>query len=61
MTLKLADALIKANKDFDLLVVPNADHAVVFHPYVVRRKWDYFVRNLLGATPPENYQVGAAK
>ena len=58
MTLKLADALIKANKDFDLLVVPNADHAVSLHPYVIRRKWDYFVHNLLGAEPPAEYQIG---
>lgn len=61
MTLKLADALIKANKDFDLMIVPNADHAVTLHPYVIRRKWDYFVRNLLGAEPPNEYEVGFGK
>ena len=27
----------------------------------VRRRWDYFVTHLLGATPPENYEIGAAK
>jgi dipeptidyl-peptidase-4 len=61
LTLKLADALIKANKDFDLLIVPNADHGVTLNPYVIRRKWDYFVRNLAGATPPLEYKIGAAK
>jgi dipeptidyl-peptidase-4 len=58
LTLKLVDALIKANKNFDLLVVPNADHGAVLTPYAIRRKWDYFVRNLLDAAPPEDYQVG---
>ena len=43
------------------MIVPNADHAVTLHPYVIRRKWDYFVRNLLGAEPPNEYEVGVGK
>lgn len=59
-TLRLADALIKANKDFDLLIIPNADHTAFFtSPYLIRRKWDYFVRHLMGAEPPVNYLISS--
>jgi len=52
-TMRLVDALIKENKDFDLLIVPNAEHAILVHTaYWIRRRWDYFVRHLLGETPP---------
>jgi dipeptidyl-peptidase-4 len=57
LTLKLADALIKANKDFDLLYMPNEGHGAALSPYAVRREWDYFVRNLLGAEPPADYDL----
>ena len=56
-TLQLANALIEANKDFDLLIVPNRFHGVNV-PYVVRRRWDFFVRHLLGVEPPEGYRIG---
>jgi dipeptidyl aminopeptidase/acylaminoacyl peptidase len=59
LTLKLVDALVKANKDFDLLILPNEGHGASLSPYAVRRKWDYFVRNLLGAEPPAQYKIGA--
>jgi dipeptidyl-peptidase-4 len=58
VTMQLVDALIKANKDFDLLLVPNAGHEVDRHTYVIRRRWDYFVRHLLGAEPPHDYRIG---
>jgi dienelactone hydrolase len=51
-TLLVVDALIKANKDFDLIILPNRGHGFGNEPYMVRRRWDYFVRNLLGAEPP---------
>ena len=50
-TMRLADALIKANKDFELLVVPNANHGMG-GAYGQRRMRDFFVRNLLGAESP---------
>ena len=50
-TLRLADALIKANKDFDLLVIPGGDHGMG-GAYGDRRMRDFFVRNLLGTEPP---------
>ena len=51
-TLLVVDALIKANKDFDLIIFPNRGHGFGSEPYMVRRRWDYFVRHLLGAEPP---------
>lgn len=49
-TLRIADALIRADVDFDLLIVPNADHGVARHPYAARRTHDFFLRHL---PPPE--------
>ncbi len=51
-TLRLADALIKAGKDFDLIVVPGAGHGMG-GAYGTRRMHDYFVRHLLGQEPPD--------
>jgi dipeptidyl aminopeptidase/acylaminoacyl peptidase len=60
-TLLVVDALIKANKDFDLLIIPNARHGYgVDSDYMMRRRWDYFVRWLLGTEPPKEYDIGAA-
>ena len=56
-TLLLVDALIKANKDFDLLLLPNRAHGFGNEPYMIRRRWDYFVRYLLGAEPPVAYEL----
>ncbi|TFG88809.1 MAG: S9 family peptidase, partial [Gemmatimonadales bacterium] len=56
-TLLLVDALIRANKDFDLLLLPNRRHGFGNEPYMIRRRWDYFVRNLLGAEPPAGYEL----
>ncbi|MBZ5559687.1 MAG: S9 family peptidase [Acidobacteriia bacterium] len=58
-TLLVVDALIKANKDFDLIMLPNRGHGFGNEPYMVRRRWDYFVKNLLGAEPPAEYQMHA--
>ncbi len=57
-TLLVVDALIKANKDFDLLMIPNANHDYAdAKPYVRRRRWDYFVRWLADGTPPADYTM----
>ena len=58
-TLLVVNELIKANKDFDLILLPNRTHGFGNEPYMVRRRWDYFVKNLLGAEPPKEYQLGA--
>ena len=57
-TLVVVDALIAANKDFDLLMLPNRRHGFGNEPYMMRRRWDYFVRHLLGAEPPREYEFG---
>jgi dipeptidyl aminopeptidase/acylaminoacyl peptidase len=58
-TLRFADALIKAGKDFDLLVVPNGGHgAGNARAYVQRRLQDFFVRHLQGIEPPDRNGVG---
>ena len=57
-TYLVVDALIKANKDFDLLLLPSQRHGFgADGPYLMRRRWDYFVRHLLGAEPPKNLQA----
>ncbi|MGH7620211.1 MAG: DPP IV N-terminal domain-containing protein, partial [Gemmatimonadaceae bacterium] len=56
-TLILVDSLIKYNKDFDLLMLPNRNHGFGGEDYMVRRRWDYFVKNLMGAEPPHEYQM----
>jgi len=57
-TLLVVDRLIAANKDFDLIMLPNRSHGFGNEPYMMRRRWDYFVRHLLGAEPPEGYEIG---
>ena len=42
---------MKADKDFDLLVMPGADHGSAESPYGIRRRRDFFVRHLLGVEP----------
>lgn len=57
-TYLVVDALVKANKDFDLVIFPNARHGYgVDTYYMMRRRWDYFVKNLLGAEPPKEYKL----
>jgi dipeptidyl-peptidase 4 len=56
-TLLVVNELIKANKDFDLLLLPNRNHGFGSEPYMIRRRWDYFVRYLLGAEPPKEFQL----
>jgi dipeptidyl aminopeptidase/acylaminoacyl peptidase len=50
-TMQLANALIKADKDFELLVMTGSGHGSAESAYGNRRRMDFFVRHLLGATP----------
>jgi dipeptidyl-peptidase-4 len=59
-TLLVADALIKANKEFDMLLIPNSPHGYIPANYVMRRRWDYFVKYLLDAEPPRDYVIPSA-
>ena len=57
-TLMLVSKLMDANKDFDLLMFPNSGHGFRQGDYWMRRRWDYFVKNLIGAEPPKEYTFG---
>lgn len=53
LTLRLADRLVAAGKDFGLLILPGAEHARLDGPAYVRgRYWDFLVRELMGSRPP---------
>jgi len=52
---RLVQALMDANKDFDLLLYPRAAHQLP--SYGLRRNWDYFVRHLAGLEPPAEFTV----
>ena len=56
-TLQVVNALIKANKNFDLLIYPGEDHNAgrggQYADYGERKRFDFFVRHLLGQSPPE--------
>lgn len=50
-TMQVINALVKADRDFDLLIIPGAGHGAAETPYGQRRRMDYFVRHLLGVEP----------
>ena len=52
-TFKLAEALVKADKEFDLLIFPSQHHGYTgkFADYFTKKRWNYFVENLLGKKP----------
>lgn len=50
-TLQVVDALIAADKDFELLVMPSEGHGAAESAYGARRRQDFFVRKLLGRKP----------
>jgi dipeptidyl aminopeptidase/acylaminoacyl peptidase len=52
-TLLVVQALIEAEKDFDLLLLPDARHGFGNRRYFMKRRWDYFVRHLKGVEPPD--------
>ena len=54
-TFLLVDALKNANKDFDMLCLPNVQHQVC--AYAQRREWDYFVAHLQGGKPPKQFKL----
>ncbi len=54
-TFLLIEALQAANKDFDMLILPNDGYPVC--SYGIRRGWDYFVKHLLGVEPPLEFEL----
>lgn len=55
-TFLVVQALIEAEKDFDLLVFPEARHGFGNSRYFMKRRWDYFVEHLIGIDPPANFR-----
>ncbi|MDA7500147.1 S9 family peptidase, partial [bacterium] len=54
-TLQLVDALVKAEKDFDFMMIPGAGHGVGDSlPYLIKKREDFFVRHLYGLVPRRN-------
>ncbi|HJD77365.1 MAG TPA: S9 family peptidase [Bacteroides reticulotermitis] len=51
-TMQLVNALIKANKDFELVVIPGAHHTMG-EDFGERKRYDFFVRHLMGGSPPK--------
>ena len=61
-TFLVVDALEKANKDYDLVLFPYAHHGYgSLSLYMMRRRWDYFVKNLQGINPPKEYEIKFAQ
>jgi dipeptidyl aminopeptidase/acylaminoacyl peptidase len=60
-TMLLIDALEKANKDFALVIFPEAHHGYgpTASAYMMRRRWDYFITDLMQATPPHEFAMPA--
>lgn len=52
-TFKLAEALVKADKEFDLLILPSQRHGYrgIYMDYFRKKRWNYFVEHLLGVDP----------
>jgi dipeptidyl aminopeptidase/acylaminoacyl peptidase len=60
--MQVVNALVKADKDFDLLVVPGANHGAGSTRYGWRRTTDFFARHLLGALDdPTNSSVSVTQ
>ncbi|TXD48101.1 prolyl oligopeptidase family serine peptidase [Polaribacter sp. IC073] len=57
-TMLVVEALIKANKDFDMILYPNQRHGYGdMTKYMTRKRWDYFVTHLLDAKPAKGFQL----
>jgi dipeptidyl aminopeptidase/acylaminoacyl peptidase len=49
--MQVVNALEKADKDFELVVITGSDHGAAETPYGSKRRMDFLARNLLGAVP----------
>lgn len=58
-TFRLVEALQKANKRFDMLILPNLIHTM--SDYTTQRSWDYMVTHLLGVQPPYDFDLNTGK
>jgi dipeptidyl aminopeptidase/acylaminoacyl peptidase len=53
-TMQVIDALVRADKDFEMLVMPGVGHGAAGHPYARRRQADFFVRKLRNRAPQDD-------
>ena len=56
-TVLLIDTLMKANKDFELLLLPKRNHMYVGDRYLTHRRWDFLGRPLRDEEPPAGYEI----
>ncbi len=58
-TFKLAEALVKADKEFDMLILPSQHHGYTqkFNDYFTKKKWNYFVEHLLNEKPIWDFEL----
>jgi len=57
-SIRMMSECVKANRDVDLLLIPNADHGQLYwDKFFIRKRWDYFVEHLMGVKPPQNYKI----
>jgi len=58
-TFKLAEALVKADKEFDMLIFPSQHHGYIgkTNDYFLKKRWNYFVEHLLGARPIWDFEL----
>ena len=54
-TLLMVQALIEAEKDFDLVIFPEAKHGFGNSRYFMKKRWNYFVKHLHNIEPPEDF------
>lgn len=57
-TLLVVNALIEANKDFDMIMFPNRGHGYYSEDYMMRKRWGYFVKHLKNVDPPKEFEFG---
>lgn len=57
-TMQMANAFMEANKDFDLLIVPNETHYLYNHKFFTLKRWNYFIEHLMGVDPVWDYKLG---
>lgn len=60
-TMRLVDQLIKNNKSFEMLTLPNVEHNIMHDSYAIKRMWDYFIVNLKDANPPVDFIIPKPK
>ncbi len=60
-SLWMAAGLIRNNKDFELLIIPNRNHGLTDYSYFIRIRWNRFVKNLLNEESTKEYEIKSYK